>query len=169
MVGITSFIFHSTLSIGGQIMDESSIIMFIITSDLTLNNNYYNSIIFSILLLLSLYIPHYCRFILLGCGFFIIYNTHQNIKNKYKSVVPYFINNLYLLIIGVFFWILEMLICDSLVFATHFIFHIMTSIALHNLIILTIIINNNQVALDNDILFFTLKEKKPNSPFNKIL
>ena len=40
LVGITSYLFHSTLSIAGQLMDESSIILFIISSDITVNKNF---------------------------------------------------------------------------------------------------------------------------------
>ena len=169
LVGITSLIFHSTLSIGGQIMDESSIIMFIVTSDITLNCNYCLSLIFCIMLILSLLIPHYCRFILLGLGFFIIYNTVQNVKTNYYELWPHFIITLTIFTIAIIFWIVDMLFCDYLLFATHFIWHIFTSIALHNLIILAIKINNDNVTIVNNYGIFSIKQSTHCSPFNKIL
>ena len=50
LIGIGSIIFHSTLSIGGQVMDEMSILIFIIYSFLITTprlNTFYRKIIFS--------------------------------------------------------------------------------------------------------------------------
>ena len=115
-IGITSFLFHSTLSIAGQLMDEGSIILFIITSDLVINNTYYLTLLFSIFLIMSLFIPFYCRFILLGLGCIIIYNTIQNIKNRCMHIYPYFYHTLKILFLAIAFWVIDLVFCDYLIY-----------------------------------------------------
>ena len=51
--------------------------------------------------------------------------------------------------IAVFFWIIDMVLCDYLLFATHFIWHILSTIALHNLTILAILMYNKRLTLKN--------------------
>jgi len=166
LVGITSYLFHSTLSIGGQIMDEGSIILFIISSDITINKNYLVTFFFSIFLILSLMFPFYCRFILLSLGCYIIYNTVKNIKKTHEELWLYFKMTLKIFISAIIFWIIDIFLCDYLLFATHFIWHILTSIALHNLIILTIVMNNDNAQVKNNYIL-GLEDKEV--PFNKIL
>lgn len=166
LVGITSYLFHSTLSIAGQLMDESSIILFIISSDITVNKNYLVTFFFSIFLILSLMIPFYCRFVLLSLGCYIIYNTVLNIKDRHKNLWKYFKMTLKIFISAIIFWIIDIFLCDYLLFATHFIWHILTSIALHNLIILTIVMNNEMVKVKNN---YILGLEERSIPFNKLL
>ena len=71
-------------------MDEGSIILFIISSDITVNKNFLVTFFFSIFLILSLMFPFYCRFVLLSLGCYIIYNTVKNIKTDMKNLWCYF-------------------------------------------------------------------------------
>lgn len=161
LVGVTSFLFHSTLSIAGQLMDEGSIVLYIVSSDLAINKNIFSTIAFSFFLIMSLFYPFYCRFLLLSIGSYIIYKTINIVKNNYL-LYPYFIYTLKIFISAIIMWVIDMLFCDYLLFATHFIWHILTSIALHNLTILTILLDNKYVQLNNRTLIFTIKEKKDN-------
>ena len=110
--------------------------------------------------------PFYCRFILLSLGCYIIYNTVKNIKKTHEELWLYFKMTLKIFISAIIFWIIDIFLCDYLLFATHFIWHILTSIALHNLIILTIVMNNDNAQVKNNYIL-GLEDKEV--PFNKIL
>tara|TARA_B110000902_G_scaffold265567_1_gene350263 strand:- start:1740 stop:1967 length:228 start_codon:yes stop_codon:yes gene_type:complete len=69
-------------------------------------------------------------------------------------------------IASIIFWIIDIFFCDYLFFATHFIWHILTSIALYNLIIITIVINNDMVKVKNNYIL-GLEDKEV--PFNKLV
>ena len=111
-------------------------------------------------------IPFYCRFVLLSLGCYIIYNTVLNIKDRHKNLWKYFKMTLKIFISAIIFWIIDIFLCDYLLFATHFIWHILTSIALHNLIILTIVMNNEMVKIKNN---YILGLEERSIPFNKLL
>lgn len=156
IIGIGSILFHSTLSIFGQLVDELSIIVFICLMNFVFNDD----ILLPCVLILSLFFSYYSRFIMLSVGIYCIVNLLKKIKTFDIILAEYLFKNLFIFFISLVFWFLDIFICERLFFATHFIWHIFSSIALHNMTVLAIYYKNDQLTLNNNLIFDIVKKRR---------
>lgn len=164
IIGIGSILFHSTLSIFGQVVDELSIIAFICIMNLIFNDD----LMLPCFLIISLFFPFYSRFIMLSVGSYCIFNLIKQYKNFDKNLIDHLFYNFIIFSISLVFWFLDIFYCDKLFFATHFIWHIFSSIALHNMTVLAIYHKNKDLKIKNKIIF-DLKKNKNKYNFDNIL
>lgn len=131
--GIGTVLFHSTLSIFGQYVDEISILILIIF----LYYDYKKDMLLTAFGFISLFMPEYNRiFLLISSGIILFKVKYLNICNLneyHKSLSDKFILQLE---IGVCFWLIDLLACDYLIISLHWIWHIFSCLFLHNLIAL---------------------------------
>lgn len=152
-IGIGSFLFHSMLSLFGQLLDEYGILLYMYFSLIYLNKIYIkNPLLISISLLIFPIIfftfPIMNRFLLFSLGFYLIKVITKNEKNfeKIDPKINYLLgySKIYFYI-GFFFWIIDFL-C-FLPFSSHFLWHIFIGLNGYNCALVLNIIhyerNNN--------------------------
>ena len=158
IIGIGTIIFHSTLNFFGQYVDELGILLLICLFTYYFSENYY----VLILGFLSLLVPHYNRFFLMFysfyCSYYIFTNKKGLITNEEKKIVK---NSGYMMSLSLIFWLIDIFLCNYLIISLHWIWHILSSIVLHNLI--TIIIYNrfnyDMELIDYKFIIFTKKRE----------
>ena len=137
IIGVGTIIFHSTLNLFGQYIDELGILMLICLFTYYFSKNYYIAIVG----LFSLSMPHYNRYFLMlysiYCSYHIISNKTGIIADDDRGII---VNSGIEMCIAFIFWIIDIFLCNYLIISLHWIWHILSSIVLHNLI--TIIIYN---------------------------
>ena len=141
-IGITSILFHSTLSIEGQVLDEFSILLYFLFGSIYLNKHHIKypktCILFILLVPITVYIyPIMNRFLLLLIGFY-VFKMCLKEKNYLKNIDKELVSILYLtkraFFISLFSWI-----CDYICFlpiSSHFIWHIYISYVTYLLTVL---------------------------------
>ena len=121
LIGITSFIFHTTLSFFGQFIDEVSINIFLTYALVMFYKiniiNFWIGVTF--LSLICWYVPQFSPFILLSSGFVLVYKTRNEIEDKNEH--KYWNKGFNLGVTSIFFWIIDF-ICYI---PTHMIWHIL--------------------------------------------
>ena len=136
IIGVGTIIFHSTLNLFGQYTDELGILMLICLITYYFSKNYYIAIIG----LFSLSMPHYNRYFLMlysiYCSYHIIKNKEGLINAEEKQIIR---NSGYLMINSLIFWLIDIFLCNYLVISLHWVWHILSSIVLHNLITIIIL------------------------------
>lgn len=158
IIGIGTVIFHSTLNLFGQYVDELGILLLICLFTYYFSENYY-VLIFGFL---SLLVPHYNRYFLMFysfyCSYYIIKNKRGLIDENHKGIITYCGVEMSIALI---FWLIDIFLCNYLVISLHWIWHILSSIVLHNLI--TIIIYNrfnyDMELIDYKFIIFTKKRE----------
>jgi len=158
IIGIGTIIFHSTLNLFGQYVDELGILLLICLFTYYFSENYY-VLIFGFL---SLLVPHYNRYFLMFysfyCSYYIIKNKRGLIDENHKGIITYCGVEMSIALI---FWLIDIFLCNYLVISLHWIWHILSSIVLHNLI--TIIIYNrfnyDMELIDYKFIIFTKKRE----------
>ena len=135
IIGVGTMIFHSTLNLFGQYVDELGILVLICLFTYYFSENYY--VLFSGFL--SLLVPHYNRFFLMFysfyCSYYVFTNKRGLIADEQKHIIK---NSGYLMSVSLLFWLVDIFFCNYLIISLHWIWHILSSIVLHNLIILII-------------------------------
>lgn len=130
-IGITSFLFHSTMSFTGQFLDEFSIIL-LLTYCLKI---YYNlgSILYFILTtmlsLISWYYPSMSPPILLVSGLSLIITTY--FRKKSKELLSLWKVSIYIGILAIMTWLFDFICITN----THMYWHIIVSMSVYLLIV----------------------------------
>jgi alkaline ceramidase len=142
-IGITSAIFHATLSFIGQFLDELSIILLItycLRVYYKINYSIYIFISF-ILSCISWFHPSVSPPILLVCGFFLILSTYQSVNNNEVDYLWY--ASMKIGILGIITWLVDF-IC---IINTHMLWHILMSISSYYIILFVIKENKRELVV----------------------
>jgi len=146
MIGITSTLFHSTLSFIGQFLDELFIIL-LITYCLRIffKINIFIYIIISLFLSgISWFYPSLSPPILMFFGFFLVLSTYLKLSNSIEDQIWY--KSIYIGILSVFTWILDFL-C---IFNTHMYWHIFICISAYYMILFILKDSNQNLHITNE-------------------
>lgn len=124
MIPIFSIYFHATLSYLGQIMDEISILIFVIL----LEPNGRDRLIEAGLSLFLLFTyPSLNRFMLLTYGFLTTYRYYQSHKvDKYWCY-----SAMTLLGLAVTFWLTDIFFCEYLSISLHWVWHLLSGLSIY--------------------------------------
>ena len=131
LIGVFSIYFHGTLSYFGQILDEYSIYLLVMTLDickeLTISKKMLGLISMNI-------IPKYNRFGLFIYGFYKsldLFKIFYYDRDEKRKKIFLFGNILFSL--GFITWIIDVFFCDSLIISIHWLWHIFSSCAFYYL------------------------------------
>lgn len=141
-IGLTSFYFHSTLSLLGQILDEASLLILLIGCLWLFFKLNTFKVVISICILLPLlfFEPELNAYLLIIGGSISVYliKKHSKLKLNYKQ---YKLASL-LFILGIVSWILDK-ICFQNYFSFHALWHILTCLSMYNFVLS--VINNKKI------------------------
>jgi hypothetical protein len=158
-IGITSVLFHSTLSIEGQIMDEFSILFYAVCGIIYLekyNEKYKKQTIIALLLVpLAVYIyPIMNRLLLLlVVAPYVLYLSKKNshylgtIDSKILNII---LNTRYYFGLSVVCWVIDYL-C-FLPFGSHFIWHVLIAFVCYSLTVILQIVAYNRMNMYKNTL-----------------
>jgi hypothetical protein len=130
-IGLTSFYFHATLSLLGQLLDEVSIVICIIVAGHYINNNIYKIcnkylmyVINIIQIILMFTFPEYNRLILFMYGFY-FWKFLRHVKMTYCEDDVYYITLSEILFASsVITWLIDFIFCIK-IFNFHALWHIL--------------------------------------------
>lgn len=165
-IGIFTYEFHLKLSIFGQIFDELSIIILLLLLNLNYNIEI-NKIILIIGLSCIIFInPKNNRYFLLIIGIAKWLELYKTTKYNNSIILKQlFKKGCYFNIIALFFWSIDICLCDYLYLSTHFLWHIFSALTLHYYIIYTLwysisnISNKTKFEDDDRYIIFNYNKK----------
>lgn len=129
LIGIFSIYFHGTLSYMGQLLDEYSIYILLLTLDDVKTYVFFRLIVGLILMNIK---TEYNRFMLFVYGLYRSISLFNYYFRETESVVKKCFNyGIFFFFSGMSFWIIDFAYCDKLIFSTHWIWHISSSYALY--------------------------------------
>jgi len=157
-IGLTSILFHTTLSIEGQILDEFSILFYILNGVIYLEKFHKTHIKTTVLSIISVpflvYIyPIMNRFFLFMTAPYVLYLAKKNtnyLKEIDKDIYKLICNSRLSFGISFICWIVD-IIC-FLPIGSHFIWHILIAYSCYNLTVILQIIAYNRKSLYKNIL-----------------
>ena len=131
LIGIFSMYFHGTLSYFGQLLDEYSIYLLVMTLDISKELSFQKKLIGLIAMNI---IPKYNRFGLFIYGFYksidllkIFYYDNEQERKKIFLTGNIFFS------LGFIIWMIDVFYCDKLVISIHWLWHIFSSYAFYYL------------------------------------
>jgi alkaline ceramidase len=164
--GISSFYFHATLSLLGQILDEYSIVLLLTNTLLIIYQEEYIRKLLKLYLfihtILIFYIPHINIPILFILGFWIkLKMTKIFNKSQEKSHKRYWKTAQYLFILSVLCWISDFLFCGMTFIQFHALWHILSAMCAYYSILVGMFIeyHNNQYYIQSKRLLPIILKK----------
>lgn len=123
-VPLFSIYFHATLSYAGQILDEVSILAFVILLDDGRGIQCIKALISLACLLIQ---PSLNRYVLISYGFMIAYKLFFMHKSEIQSL--YGVRAVLLALTGFSVWVVDIVFCMNMPFSLHWAWHILTGMA----------------------------------------
>lgn len=133
-IGIGTSLFHGTLTLGGQLVDEIAIIMFLMTASMTLMKMRYQFFVYIISFGIMLIYPAINCYMLFGVGLSVaIPLGHQMLQNKNRLRI---IITGIMVIIGIICWSIDKFECGGWGYL-HAIWHLIMMPVIKNVVIIT--------------------------------
>ena len=139
LLGLFTLEFHVKLSFLGQVLDEISIMVLLLVLNLDAKISKKRIVNITIISGIMLIYPGYNIYLLLGIGitrWLQLYKTishNKDIESIYFFIVASFYN-----LVAIFFWGIDIGLCNHLYISTHFIWHIFSALTLYYYIIYSI-------------------------------
>ena len=152
IIGLSSIIFHSTLSLFGQVIDEFTIFILIMNTIIVLSQNIYLGKIVILLYLLFVYNIFYnIKFnliLLFFNGFILFYNLNNyflSYKN-HKKIVKYWNISKISMLFAIISWIIDKYFCNQIPsIEFHALWHLFSAISTFYIGVSLILIKNNKI------------------------
>ena len=166
LLGLFTFEFHLKLSKWGQFFDELLIIVLLLLlnldCDLGINRILFTTTISGIILIE----PKYNIYFLLGLGIIRWLELYKSVCNNSDIIAKrIFIQGTLYNLLAVFYWVIDICLCEYLYVSTNFVWHFFSALTLHYYIIYTIwyyisfISPNTKYEDDKRYLIFLYDEK----------